>query len=229
MTWVVIPAAGRGSRMGGDVPKQYLPLLGRSLLEHTLERLAAHPRISGMMVALAADDVWWPQWDTLRGKLVRTVIGGAERADSVLAGIDALPNSVADTDWVLVHDAARPCLRPDDLDTLLTRGSTHAVGAILAVPVSDTLKRADADGAIASTQAREGLWRALTPQLFRRRALRDALADAARAGVAITDEAMAMERIGQAALLVQGAVDNIKVTTPADLAMAEFLLTRDHA
>ena len=146
MIWAVVPAAGRGSRVGGDVPKQHRPILGRPLIRHTLERLAGHPRIAGLMVVLAADDNVWPGWRELRGKPVHTAIGGAERADSVLAGLAALPDAVRAQDWVLVHDAARPCLRHDDLDRLLDHGCAHDVGAILAVPVSDTLKRDDGRG-----------------------------------------------------------------------------------
>lgn len=226
MIWAVVPAAGRGSRVGGDVPKQHRPILGRPLIRHTLERLAAHPRIAGLMVVLAADDSVWPGWRELRGKPVHTAIGGAERADSVLAGLAALPDAVRAQDWVLVHDAARPCLRHDDLDRLLDHGCAHDVGAILAVPVSDTLKRDDGHGNIARTEPRAGLWRALTPQLFRRGTLQRALAAAAQAGIAITDEAMALERLGLSPMLIEGAADNIKVTTPADLAFAEFLLAR---
>lgn len=254
MTWVVVPAAGRGLRLGGEIPKQYLTLNGRPLIQHTLERVAAHRRVSGLMIALAAGDAHWPGWSELEGKPVRTCIGGGERADSVLAGLRALPSNVHAEDWVLVHDAARPCLRREDLDRLLERGAMHAVGAILAAPVRDTLKRADSSGAVhgascesrtvpaaggaggrssvvstavvACTEPREQLWRAFTPQMFRRGALERALDAARRAGVVVTDEAMAMERLGCAPLLVEGAEDNIKVTTPADLALAEFLLAR---
>jgi 2-C-methyl-D-erythritol 4-phosphate cytidylyltransferase len=226
MTWVVVPAAGRGTRVGGETPKQYLNLLGRPLIRHTLDRVAAHPRVSGLMIALAAGDARWPGWRELKGKPVLTCIGGGERADSVLAGLRALPDSVTEKDWVLVHDAARPCLRRDDLDRLFDHGGAHDVGAILAAPVRDTLKRADARGTIAATEPRERLWRALTPQMFRRAALVRALEAALQAGDAVTDEAMAMERLGLKPLLVEGADDNIKVTTPADLALAEFLLAR---
>ena len=226
MIWAVVPAAGRGSRVGGEVPKQHRLLLGRPLIRHTLERLAAHPRIAGLMVVLAEDDRAWPGWRELRGKPVQTAVGGAERADSVLAGLSALPDAVRAQDWVLVHDAARPCLRHDDLDRLLDHGCAHDVGAILAAPISDTLKRDDGHGNIARTEPRAGLWRALTPQLFRRGTLQRALDAAAQAGIAITDEAMALERLGLSPMLVEGAADNIKVTTPADLAFAEFLLAR---
>lgn len=226
MTWAVVPAAGRGARFGGEIPKQYLPLFGRPLLWHTLDRLARQPQVHGVVVALAAGDPHWPGWRALHGKPVLACTGGAERAASVLAGLAALPATVREKDWVLVHDAARPCLRGDDLQRLLEHGTAHDVGAILAAPVRDTLKRADGAGRIERTEAREGLWRALTPQLFRRGLLQHALEGAIAAGVAVTDEAAAIERLGLKPLLVEGAADNIKVTEPADLALAEFVLGR---
>ncbi len=222
--WVVVPAAGRGARAGGEVPKQYRILLGRPMIEHSLRALAAHPRIAGLMVVLAADDARWPGWRELEGKPVRTAIGGAERADSVLAGLDALPESVAAADAVLVHDAARPCLSHADLDALLDCTAPH--GALLGVPMADTLKRADGQQCVQETVPRAGLWRALTPQRFPRGALAQALRAAARDCVAVTDEAMAMERAGFRPRLVEGAADNIKVTTPRDFALAEFLLAQ---
>ena len=224
--WAVVPAAGSGSRFGGALPKQYLPVFGRPLLRHTLERLAAHPQVAGIVVALAAGDPHWPGWEQLAGKPVQRCTGGSERAASVLAGLHALGPQVRAQDWVLVHDAARPCLRHDDLDRLLAHGCAHEVGALLAAPVRDTLKRADAGGCVAATEPRERLWRALTPQLFRRGLLTRALEGALAAGASITDEASAVERLGLAPLLVEGAADNIKVTEPADLALAEFVLGR---
>jgi len=226
MSWVVVPAAGRGERFGSALPKQYLPILGRPLIAHTLERLARHPGISGLMVVCAADDARYPGWRELHGKPVLRATGGARRADSVLAGLDALPASVRDKDWVLVHDAARPCLRQDDLTRLLEHGCAHAVGAVLAAPVRDTLKRADAAGEVAGSESRAQLWRALTPQLFRRATLTRVLQAAISAGADITDESMAIERLGLAPMLVEGADDNIKLTTPADAALVEFLLGR---
>jgi len=222
--WAVVPAAGRGARAGGELPKQYQPLLGRPMIEHTLRALATHPRIAGLVVVLAANDVHWPGWRELEGKPVRTAIGGAERADSVLAGLDALPGKIAGTDFVLVHDAARPCLSHRDLDALLDGEAPQ--GALLAVPLADTLKRADADGRVGATVPRAGLWRASTPQCFPRDALAQALRAARAAGVTVTDEAMAMERAGFRPALIEGAADNIKVTTPRDFALAEFLLAR---
>ncbi len=226
MTWVVVPAAGRGERLGSPVPKQYLPILGRPLLAHTLDRLARHPRVEGLVVVHAVDDSHYPRWRVLRDKTVISCVGGAKRADSVLAGMRALPPGVREKDWVLVHDAARPCLRQDDLSRLLEHGCAHSVGAVLAAPVRDTLKRSDDQGNIVRSEAREQLWRAMTPQLFRRATLTRALEAAISAGASITDESMAIERIGLSPMLVEGAEDNIKVTTAADLALVEFILGR---
>jgi len=223
--WCVIPAAGRGTRVGGDCPKQYLPLAGRALMMHTIERLAAHPRIAGLLVVLAADDARWPGFDSLHGKPVLTTAGGGERADSVLAGLRALPAEVAAGDFVLVHDAARPCVRAGDIDRLLDAAS-GGDGGLLGAPLRDTLKRADGQGRSTLTEPREQRWRAFTPQMFRRGQLVAALQAASHQGVLVSDEAMAMERAGYAPLLVEGAEDNIKVTTAADFALAEFLLTR---
>lgn len=224
--WAVVPAAGRGTRFGAELPKQYLQVGGQPLIAWTLHALLSHPSIAGAMVVLATDDPHWPGWDEIAGKPVLTCLGGAERADSVLAGVNALPDSVRQDEFVLVHDAARPNLAHADLDRLLDLGRADPVGAILAAPVRDTLKRAGDDGGIDGTEARERLWRAFTPQVFRRLQLSKALDAAHAAGVAITDEAMAMERQGLRPLLVEGREDNFKVTTPADLARFEFELAR---
>lgn len=224
--WAVVPAAGRGARFGGALPKQYLQAGGQSLLAHTLEALLSHPGVAGVMVAIAENDVDWPGWTSFADKAVLTCTGGETRALSVLAGLQALPDSVRADDFVLVHDAARPNLAAADLGRLLEVGRIDPVGAILAAPVRDTLKRAGDDGGIDRTEPRERLWRALTPQLFRRHQLTKALMDATAAGVEVTDEAMAMERQGARPLLVEGAESNFKVTTPADLARFEFELSR---
>ena len=234
MTWVVVPAAGSGRRFGGELPKQYATIDGRPLLFWTLSRLALVPRISGLLVVLAADDPFWPGWDTIGGKPVITAIGGAERADSVLAGLRALPANVSADSFVLVHDAARPCVRIADIDALMNAVG-DGDGGLLAAPVRDTIKRqqqADAgqlDARVAQTVRRDDLWRALTPQMFRRGALSTALAAAGERGAAPTDEAQAMEWTGVAPLLVEGAPDNIKVTTAHDLALARFLLREQNA
>ncbi|HJR72188.1 MAG TPA: 2-C-methyl-D-erythritol 4-phosphate cytidylyltransferase [Luteimonas sp.] len=229
MSWAVVPAAGRGARFGGEVPKQYLEVAGEPLIAHTLHALCAHAGVSGAVVVLAEGDARWPGWAEMAGKPVLTCIGGGERADSVLAGLAALPDAVRADDFVLVHDAARPNLHPDDLTQLLERGRGDPVGAILAAPVRDTLKRAGGDAGIDGTEPRERLWRAFTPQLFRRLQLSRALEAARDAGIAVTDEAMAMERLGHRPLLIEGREDNLKVTTAADLALFEFLISRRNA
>ncbi len=224
MTWAIVPAAGAGTRFGAALPKQYLQIDGEPLLAHALRALLSHPSVEGVVVALADGDPHWPGWTELEGKPIVTCTGGASRADSVLAGLAALPAIVRPDDFVLVHDAARPNLSQADLQQLLERGRADPVGAILAAPVRDTLKLAGDDGGIDATQPRERLWRALTPQLFRRLQLTRALEAARDDGVVVTDEAMAMERQGHRPLLVEGSEDNLKVTTPADLVLATFLL-----
>jgi 2-C-methyl-D-erythritol 4-phosphate cytidylyltransferase len=224
--WCVVPAAGRGVRVGGDVPKQYLPIAGKPLLLHTLERLAAHPQVGALMVVLAADDAHWTNAGEIGGKPVLTTTGSDTRAGSVLAGLRELRRFILiESEFVLVHDAARPCVRTVDISRLIELG-IPAGGALLAAPLRDTLKRADALGLAVATDAREARWRAMTPQLFRLGEIMQALESARDAGIAVTDEAMAMEHAGHKPLLVEGSEDNIKVTTPADFALAEFLLTR---
>ncbi|HET9032978.1 MAG TPA: 2-C-methyl-D-erythritol 4-phosphate cytidylyltransferase [Dokdonella sp.] len=223
--WCVVPAAGRGRRFGGDRPKQHVEIAGKSLLGWTLERLASHPSIVGIVVVVAHDDASAGVETVFNGKRLLNVTGGEERADSVLAGLHGLPDSVADSDFVLVHDAARPCVRHADISALIERGMA-AGGALLASPLRDTLKRADASGHVIETEPRESRWRALTPQMFRRAELMAALESARDDGVIVSDEAMAMERAGFKPLLVEGSDDNIKLTTPADRAFLEYLLKR---
>jgi 2-C-methyl-D-erythritol 4-phosphate cytidylyltransferase len=223
--WCVVPAAGRGARFGAERPKQYVTLAGQPLLLWTLQRLAECPSVAGLMIVLAADDPYWPRIDSLTGKPVLSTVGAAERSGSVLAGLRALPATVSDDTFVLVHDAARPCVRSADISLLVERG-VAAGGALLGAPLRDTLKVGDANARVVATEPREARWRALTPQLFRRGELTEALKLAERDGVAITDEAMAMERLGHRPLLVEGAESNIKVTTAADLALAEYLLSQ---
>jgi 2-C-methyl-D-erythritol 4-phosphate cytidylyltransferase len=205
-------------------PKQYLPLLGRAMLLHTLERLGRYPRLRGLVVGIAADDAYWPTLASEIPNLLNTYMGGAERAQTVLNGLRALETYAAPDDWVLVHDAARPCLRYADIDSLLAAVAGHADGGLLALPLSDTVKRADHNGCSEETVPRSGLWRALTPQVFRLAALRDALESAMRDGIEITDEASAMEYSGARPRLVHGHADNIKITVPEDLALAELFL-----
>ncbi len=216
--WVVIPAAGIGSRMRADRPKQYLQLAGRTILEHTLDCFLDHPRLKGLVLSLAADDPFWPALPCATDPRIQRVEGGAERADSVLSGLLRLVELGAqEGDWVLVHDAARPNLARSDLDRLLAELADDPVGGLLAVPARDTLKRIGADGRVAETVDRSLIWQAYTPQMFRFAALHRALADALVAGVAVTDEASALEWAGQAPRLVEGRADNLKITRPEDL------------
>ena len=223
--WAVVPAAGSGSRMASDVPKQYLKILGKTVLEHTVERLADHPQIHGVVVAIASDD---KHWDTLKfntSKPVIKTLGGAERCHSVKNALYEVTRHAGDQDWVLVHDAARPCLRHEDLDNLFKQLSSHMVGGLLAYPVKDTMKRADDKQRVVETVDRSHLWHALTPQMFRLHLIRKVLNDAIDKGIVVTDESSAMEQAGYQPKLVEGHADNIKITTPGDLAVAGALLS----
>jgi len=222
--WAAIPAAGIGARLGAGVPKQYLRLHGRCILAYVLDRFCAHPEIQGVAVALAAGDTHWPALEFAHHAKVWPATGGADRCHSVLNCLNALLDRAASSDWVLVHDAARPCIRRAEIDGLVSTVRDHAVGGILAVPARDTMKRADQEGCIAATVDREGLWHAQTPQMFRIGALRAALSDAIAQGRDVTDEAQAMELQGLRPLLVPGSHHNIKITHPDDLAQAELIL-----
>lgn len=222
--WAIIPAAGVGRRMRSEVPKQYLPLGERTVLEHTLHRIALHPLIAEIVVVISEDDTHWKKlhldWVA---KPVKTVFGGAERCHSVLNGLQAISRQADDNDWVLVHDAARPCVRPDDIEKLITQ-CRDDVGGILAIPVSDTMKQCSAQGLSERTVDRNNLWHALTPQMFHLGKLRDALTQALNKKLLVTDEAMAMEQAGYQPRLVEGHADNIKITRPEDLALAAFFI-----
>jgi 2-C-methyl-D-erythritol 4-phosphate cytidylyltransferase len=221
VTWAVVVAAGRGLRFGGQLPKQFVPVLGKPLVQHAMERLAGCPSVRGL-VAVLPPEATAPLPANLRGKPVRRAVGGAERVDSVRNGLAALPAELGDDSPVLVHDGARPCIRVEDVERLIERGTAHPAGALLAIPVRDTLKRADGDGQVVATLPRHEIWRAQTPQLYRLGLLRQALAQSGGAGV--TDEAAAVEAMGLKPLLVPGSEDNIKVTTESDLRMAEWIL-----
>lgn len=220
----MVPAAGGGTRMRADRPKQYLSLLGRPILSRTLERLGSYPSLRGMLVGIADDDVYWATLTEPVPRLLSTYAGGAERADTVLNGLRLLADFAQPDDWVLIHDAARPCLRHADIDLLLAATTGHSDGGLLALPVSDTVKRADHNGGVEQTVPRANLWRALTPQVFRVGALTEALTRALKAGVELTDDSSAMEFDGARPRLVHGHSDNIKITLPADLLLAENVL-----
>ncbi len=222
--WAVVPAAGVGRRMGGERPKQYLELHGRRVIDHTLGRLAAHAGLRGLVVAIGAEDEFWRPPDLARP--LETVIGGDERCHSVLNALEHLADRAGEDDWVLVHDAARPCLRGEDIDRLLSELSEHPVGGLLGLPVADTVKRTDTRGEVLETVSREGLWRALTPQMFRLGLLRRALREALDANEWVTDEAAAIERAGYRPMMVEGHADNIKITRPQDLALAALYLAQ---
>lgn len=221
--WGIVPAAGVGKRMATDRPKQYLPLLGKTVIEYTLERLLAADVWAGIVVAVSAEDPYWPELPIAGHALVHTAPGGKERADSVLNALDYLQHLAQNQDWVLVHDAARPCITASDVRQLLTRLQNEPVGGILALPVHDTLKRVAGD-AITETVDRSAIWRALTPQMFRYGALRDALREAAADGSLVTDEASALELKGLRPKIVEGRPDNLKITRPEDLTLAAFYL-----
>jgi len=227
--WAVVPAAGVGKRMQADRPKQYLMLQGRTVLEQTLIRLDAIGSLKGIVVAINEEDQYWPDLNIrLRHPLLQA-IGGVERSHSVLNALMHLSEQAEDEDWVLVHDAARPCVRLEDIHALMEQLANDPLGGLLAVPVRDTMKRSNVLNSVTSTVDRSGLWHALTPQMFRLGALRAALEQAMEDGVLVTDESSALEYIGKSPRLVEAHSDNIKITRPEDLALAEFYLQQQGA
>lgn len=222
----LIPAAGRSVRFGGTTLKQYAHLLGMPVIAHSIEAVSRHPAIRSVTVALAPDDGIYDQLVRPNWPGVHTVTGGDSRAQTVANGIEFIIQHHPDCEWVLVHDAARPCLSTNSLQQLMDQGLDSDTGAILAIPVSDTLKVADEEHRIERTADRSRYWAAQTPQLFRTRELAENLRSALSAGILPTDEASAMERAGIRPLLVRGAVTNVKITGAEDLALAEFILQR---
>lgn len=225
----LIPAAGIGSRMNADCPKQYLPVAGKTIIEHTIDALLANNTVNTVVIALSADDDYFRQLDIAKDPRVTVVTGGKERADSVLSGLNYLASSPDYRDcWVLVHDAARPCLHQQDLNNIIQLATEQGCcGGILAAPVRDTMKRSVKTTAfIDHTVEREALWHALTPQFFPLELLRNCLSKALKENAVITDEASALEYCGYQPVLVAGRADNLKVTQPEDLALAEFYLSR---
>lgn len=227
--WLIVPAAGVGRRFGGDVPKQYLRLAGKTIAEHTLERLLLLADVAAIVVAINPRDQYWARLPVAADPRIRTVAGGDERAESVHHALESLTGEAAADDWVLVHDLVRPCVCLADVEKLMAMVATDPVGGILAAPVRDTIKTVsseDEQGArrILHTQSREHLWAAQTPQMFRYGLLCAALARAATAGITATDEAAAVEHLGHSARIVEGRADNIKITGPDDLTIAEAIL-----
>ena len=225
--WCVVPAAGVGKRFGSAMPKQYLQLNGKTVVENTLERLLSLSEISQVVVAISAEDNHFKSLKIARDSRIKTVIGGAERCHSVLNGLRYVTELGSDQDWVLVHDVARPCVRADDVRKLIRQVEQFdAVGGILANQVRDTMKRGNRINQIEATVDRSQLWHALTPQLFRLGDLRRAIESALDEGLLVTDESAAMERLGHHPLLVEGMHDKIKITHPLDLALTELYIQR---
>lgn len=211
--------------MGVDVPKQYLVLGNQTVLEHSLDVLLSCTRITGVVVVVATADKRWPDIEMrYQNRQITVAPGGAERCHSVLNGLQQLQGQAHDDDWVLVHDAARPCVRAADIDVLIDTLAGDTQGGLLGVPVADTVKRVDREGRVTTTVERAGLWRALTPQMFRIGQLRTALQQVLASNRVVTDEAAAMELAGYHPRVVAGQADNIKITMPSDLALAEFYL-----
>jgi len=220
----LIPAAGAGSRFGNERPKQYMDLLGKPMLAHSIETLSQHPRISAVSVVIAPGDSWFQQFDWNAGgvKLQFHRVGGPSRAESVLRGLKALGEDVGEDDWVLVHDAARPCLSIELIDRLIDEVGDDAIGGLLAVRVADTLKTADDGNRVRATRSRDGMWSAQTPQMFRRSLIERALSEMQSADV--TDESSAVEWLGFQPLLVESSSENLKVTYQADQKLADMIL-----
>lgn len=224
--WVIVPAAGVGRRMGNAVPKQYLELNQRAVIDHTIERLLLHPAIDGLYLALSEDDQWWAETEFANHPDLVRVPGGSERCWSVFSALQALEPRASPDDWVLVHDAARPCVRRSDIDHLFAMLRGHETGGLLGVPVRDTMKRTDSADRILETVGRSHLWHAFTPQMFRFGLLFEAMRGALAAGLLVTDEASAVEWAGHRPIMVEGHADNLKITRPEDLPLAAYFLDR---
>jgi 2-C-methyl-D-erythritol 4-phosphate cytidylyltransferase len=222
----LIPAAGQSLRFGGTIIKQYANLLGKPVMAHSIAAVQQHPLVTQVTVAISADDGLFAELVRPEMPEIHTLTGGDSRARTVLNGLQYIAANDPQADWVLVHDAARPCLSADALARLVDHAGSTGFGAILALPVSDTLKQADDNGRVSSTVDRQNLWSAQTPQLFPLQELLTALGVALQFGPPPTDEAQAMERSGFAVGLVQGSSDNIKITRPEDLAIAEAIMQR---
>lgn len=224
--WFVVPAAGIGQRMGADMPKQYLPFLDSTIIETTLSALLNFEYVAGIVVAIHPEDSHWSSLPIADDSRIHTVIGGAERSQSVLAGLDFLRDKVSECQWVLVHDAARPCIHTKTIRHLHDSIVAHSVGGILAVRCSDTLKSANTNNDITATVDRSDMWQAQTPQMFRYQLLYSALSEGLKQQSVITDEASALEQAGYSVAIVEGRRDNIKITQPDDLVVAEAIFQR---
>lgn len=225
--WAIVPAGGHGARMKLAKAKQYLMLSGSPVIEHSIKRLASVSAISRIVVGIANDDKLWEKLDFKHQKLLARVDAGTRRADTVANCLQFIVEQGGKDDWALVHDAVRPCVRPNEVQHLINEVLQDDIGGILALPLSDTLKRGseDEDPRIVETVPRDHLWRAMTPQMFKVSALLAAIGDAKKAKCHITDEASAIEAAGKQPILVPCSPDNIKITYPQDLKMAEMILS----
>ncbi|HSS27127.1 MAG TPA: 2-C-methyl-D-erythritol 4-phosphate cytidylyltransferase [Usitatibacter sp.] len=220
--FALVLAAGQGTRIGDAVPKQYLPLAGKPMMFHSIEALSAVSRVERIFVVLAPMDRHWGShdWSALPDKVEAAFCGGGHRAESVLNALKHIESRVAPDDWIMVHDAARPCIMTELVEQFLDEIGEDQVGGLLAMPLADTLKRGDEDQRVAQTVSRAGLWRAQTPQLFRYSILRKGIEKSPKA----TDESEAVESLGHAPRLAEGENSNIKVTFAEDIALAELIL-----
>jgi len=234
--WAILPAAGIGRRMGSITPKQYLTVNGTPVISCALQRLAAVSAIEKIVVVLHPDDKYWQTLNSALGadsdsgfeihsnERIRCATGAQERCQSVLNGLDHIESEAKADDWVLVHDAVRPCVRTSDIEKLISELHHHPVGGLLGSPVDNTLKQVDTDGNVVATIDRNKLWNALTPQMFRYEILRNAIRHAVSQREQVTDEAAAIERLGHSPKMVAGNKDNIKITHEADLILASNIL-----
>ena len=222
--WVIIPAAGAGKRMLVDHPKQYLKLDDKTVIEHTIACFSKHPKIKGIVVVISKGDEYWPKLNIQSDVPLYIADGGKERCHSVLNGLSSLSDKAQPDDWIMVHDAARPFLHVDDIEKLIDQLWNHPVGGLLGLPVADTLKFCGSNLGVEKTVNRNGLWRALTPQMFRYEKLLNALQDAVAFPDKITDESSAMEMAEYEPLMVEGRWDNIKITHPQDMSQGKLIL-----
>jgi len=230
--WAVIPAAGVGKRMQSATPKQYISINGKSILFHTVSLFLQHPKITGVVIAISEGDEYWPEVEQqlIQYPVKKTLLvapGGKERSDSVFSALNHIQHELTNNDWVLVHDAARPCLRLDDIDKLIDHLTGQEIGGLLGLPMADTVKFCNAEQSVQKTIDRSQLWRALTPQMFRYGMLYVALKHAQENNLSITDESSALELLGYQPLMIEGHNENIKITHPDDLALAEKFLNKD--
>lgn len=224
--WAIIPASGIGQRMQAELPKQYLKLTEKTIIENTLDRLLSHDSIAGAVVVLSADDRHWANLNYKPSKPLIFTTGGAQRQHSVYNGLEALGSHIQQDCYALVHDAVRPFVSHENISTLIDVAKQYDEGALLAIPVADTLKQQDEKGNVDQTISRFGLWRAFTPQIFKSSLLKRALEFVIENEIEVTDDASAIEALGLSPRLVNSSAENIKITNPEDLLLANHIMLR---